>query len=48
MRLLWIHRWVIDGGKPPEADKGKAGFVPADGEQLPMEFTDGQERSDRQ
>lgn len=48
VRLLWIHRWVIDGGKPPEADKGKAGFTPADGEQLPIEFTNRQERSDRQ
>ena len=48
VRLLWIHRWVLDGGKPPESEKAKDGFVPADGEQMPIEFADGKERSDAQ
>lgn len=46
MRLLWIHRWVLDGGSPPDLEK--QGFVPVKGEQLPIEFTQGNERSNQE
>lgn len=37
VRLLWLHRWCIDGGKPPEAED--APFKPIEGKQMPMEFS---------
>lgn len=40
MRMIWLHRWAIDGGgESQETDNPKAGFAPARTEQLPIEFT---------